>query len=141
MIPNMPEESTSCVICESAAGRSVFAIRPSVSTDRRVIDAQVDNWFCGNCGTVWNAAGARAKAPEFYAEQYDLHGESALSEWQIHVEGGARGESDAILEFVEGSPFPERGAILEIGCGKGVFMGKFLRNHPDWVGCAGEPSP
>jgi len=136
----MTVDATPCVICGSAATTEAFSIRPSVSTDRQVIDSSVRNRFCDACGTVWNAGGARIDVPKFYAESYDLHGNSALSEFQVHVEGGARGESDAILEFIEGSAFPENGRILEIGCGKGLLLGKFLRNHPGWNACAVEPS-
>jgi SAM-dependent methyltransferase len=117
-----------------------FTIGSSVSTDRQIFEVPVENRFCNDCGTVWNQGGARIDTPRFYAEQYDLLGDSALSEFQVHVEGGARGESDAILEFLERTPFAERGSILEIGCGKGVLLGKFLKNHPGWSACAVEPS-
>lgn len=136
----MLAEPAPCVICGSITTRMAFAIDPSVSTDRRIISAAVENWFCDSCGTVWNQGGARVHAPSFYAEQYDLHGNSAASEWQVHVEGGARGESDAILEFIEGAPLAERGSILEIGCGKGILLGKFLKQRPTWAAFAVEPS-
>jgi SAM-dependent methyltransferase len=112
----------------------------SVSTDRQIFEVPVENRFCESCGAVWNEGGARIDTPRFYAEQYDLLGDSALSEFQVHVEGGARGESDAILEFLERTPFAEQGSILEIGCGKGVLLGKFLKNHPGWSASAVEPS-
>jgi SAM-dependent methyltransferase len=129
-----------CVICGSIATVNVFTVEPSVSTDRQIFPVPVQNQFCNGCGAVWNEGGARIDAPRFYAEQYDLLGDSALSEFQVHVDGGARGESDAILEFLERSPFAERGTILEIGCGKGVLLGKFLKNHPGWSAYAVEPS-
>jgi len=136
----MTTKARPCVICGSIDTVSVFSIEPSVSTDRQILAVPVDNWFCNVCGSVWNEGGARIDAPRFYAEQYDLLGDSALSEFQVHVDGGARGESDAILEFLERSPFAEAGSILEIGCGKGVLLGKFLQNHPRWSAYAIEPS-
>jgi SAM-dependent methyltransferase len=111
-----------------------------VSTDRQVFAVPVDNRFCNRCGTVWNQGGARIDAPRFYAEEYDLHGNSALSEFLVHVEGRARGESDAILEFIERTEFGPSGRILEIGCGKGILLGKFLKKHPGWSAYAVEPS-
>jgi len=136
----MTTKARPCVICGSMDTVSIFSIQPSVSTDRQILPVPVDNWFCNGCGAVWNEGGARVEAPRFYAEQYDLLGDSALSEFQVHVDGGARGESDAILEFLERSPFAEKGSVLEIGCGKGVLLGKFLKNHPAWSACAVEPS-
>ena len=136
----MASEAHPCVICGSMATVTAFAVEPSVSTDRQIFAVPVENRFCNDCGTVWNQGGARIDTPRFYAEQYDLLGESALSEFQVHVEGGARGESDAILAFLEGTPFAERGSILEIGCGKGLLLGKFLKKRPGWVACAVEPS-
>ena len=136
----MSVDAPPCVICGSIDTVNVFTIDPSVSTDRQIFPVPVQNQFCNGCGAVWNEGGARIDAPRFYAEQYDLLGDSALSEFQVHVGGGARGESDAILEFIEGSPFAERGTILEIGCGKGVLLGKFLKNHPGWSAYAVEPS-
>jgi len=136
----MTTEAQPCVICGSIATINAFSIEPSVSTDRQIFSVPVENRFCNDCGTVWNQGGARIDTPRFYAEQYDLLGESALSEFQVHVEGGARGESDAILDFLERSPFAEQGNVLEIGCGKGVLLGKFLKNHPGWSASAVEPS-
>jgi SAM-dependent methyltransferase len=136
----MSVDAPPCVICGSIDTVNVFTIEPSVSTDRQIFSVPVQNQFCNGCGAVWNEGGARIDAPRFYAEQYDLLGDSALSEFQVHVDGGARGESDAILEFIERPPFPKRGTILEIGCGKGVLLGKFLKNHPGWSAFAVEPS-
>ena len=129
-----------CVICGSPETIHAFSMSSSVSTDRQIFEVPAENRFCNDCGAVWNQGGARIDTPRFYAEQYDLLGDSALSEFQVHVEGGAKGESDAILEFLERTPFAERGSILEIGCGKGVLLGKFLKNHPGWAASAVEPS-
>ena len=140
MSDEMSTQAHSCVICGSMATVDAFTIEPSVSTDRQIFLVPVENRFCSDCGTVWNQGGARIDTPRFYAEQYDLLGDSALSEFQVHVDGGARGESDAILEFLERTPFEASGSILEIGCGKGVLLGKFLKNHPGWSAFAVEPS-
>jgi SAM-dependent methyltransferase len=112
-----------------------------MSTDRRVVDAEVANCLCPECGAIFNAGGARTQAQQFYAETYALHGESVLSEWQVHVDGEIRGENDAILDFILSScPLAPQGRILEIGCGKGVLLGKFLKAMPGWQASAVEPS-
>jgi len=132
---------TACVVCGSGGTEVLSRVRPSISSDRRVIDAAVTNVGCADCGAVHNADGSRTHVQEFYAETYDLHGEGALSEWQVHVDGAARGENDAILEFIlRACPMRETGRVLEIGCGKGILLGKLLRARPGWTAAAVEPS-
>lgn len=130
-----------CVLCDSPRVETPSRTRPSMSTDRRLVDAEVVNCLCSDCGAIFNAGGARTQAQQFYAETYSLHGESVLSEWQVHVDGAIRGENDAILDFILAScPLAPRGRILEIGCGKGVLLGKFLKAMPGWSASAVEPS-
>ena len=86
-----------CIVCGSDELSLVFAQDPSISTDRRVLPVSTRTVACGHCGFVFNAGGARDREGEFYAEQYELHGESAVSEWQVFVEGQSQGENDAIL--------------------------------------------
>ncbi len=112
-----------------------------MSTDRRLVDAEAESCLCPECGAIFNAAGARTQAQQFYAETYTLHGESVLSEWQVHMDGEIRGENDMILDFIRSScPLASEGRILEIGCGKGVLLGKFLKQMPGWRASAVEPS-
>lgn len=130
-----------CVLCDSPNVETLYRTRPSISSDRSVADAEVVNCLCSACGAIFNAAGARTQAQKFYAESYDLHGESVLSEWQVHVDGAIRGENDAILDFILANcPLAPSGRVLEIGCGKGVLLGKLLKAMPGWQASAVEPS-
>ncbi|MGE0707694.1 MAG: class I SAM-dependent methyltransferase [Planctomycetota bacterium] len=130
-----------CVICAGERVEELCSHRPSISTDRRVLDVATRTLVCLACGSAWNEGGARSQELDFYAEHYDLHGESAASEWQVYVEGDRRGENDAILEFVEANAaLAPAGRLLEVGCGKGVLLGKFLRAHPGWSAAGVEPS-
>ena len=130
-----------CVICGGSDLLELCRWDPSISTDRRVLPVPTSTQVCRDCGATFNGGGARDQELSFYAEQYDLHGESAASEWQIYVDGSRRGETDAILEFVEQHvALGARGRLLEVGCGKGVFLGKFLQAHPEWSGFGIEPS-
>ena len=130
-----------CVLCDSPRVETLSRTRPCMSTDRRLVDAEVVNCLCPDCGAIFNGAGARTKAQSFYAETYALHGESVLSEWQVHMDGEIRGENDAILGFILSKcPLAPAGRILEIGCGKGVLLGKFLQQRPGWQATAVEPS-
>jgi SAM-dependent methyltransferase len=130
-----------CVVCGTDSVQ-VMSLQPdSITTERRLINRPTKTLCCSKCGFLFNAAGARNQEGEFYAEQYDLHGESAKSEWQVFVDGSKRGENDAILEFVESHvELPTSGRVLEVGCGKGILLGKFLAKHSEWSACGVEPS-
>ena len=54
--------------------------------------------------------------------------------------GERAGRATPSSSFSSARPSRKRAAILEIGCGKGVLLGKFLKNHPGWSAYAVEPS-
>lgn len=130
-----------CVLCKSSETESIYQNQNSLTTDRRYTDFPVHTLACNSCGVVFDSQGARTNATKFYAESYDLHGESAQSEFQIHTSDSSRGENDAILEFISANiPRSNFGSMLEVGCGKGILLSKFIKQNPKWDVCAIEPS-
>lgn len=134
MVPTSPFTGTHRV-------EPVCAYPTSVTSDSRSVDAPTANYLCLDTGIVFNATGARGRLDRFYAEDYQLHSESAASEFVYFDGGAAVGENDQIIDFVErNSTVRDAGRILDIGCGKGLLLRRFLQRHPRWRGFGVEPS-
>lgn len=130
-----------CPICSSVKSEVIFEAPSSITTDRQFLRLPIESRLCIVCGATYDAKGARTNAQQFYAESYDLHSESALSEFQVHMTSNSKGESDSILEFISNNiPLKNSGSMLEVGCGKGVLLGKFMKSYPNWNVSAIEPS-
>ncbi len=132
-----------CPVCESRSLLWLDEFAVSISSDSRSGCGPVHNAVCGECGVVFNASGPRFNLSEFYSEHYQLLSESTLAEFVYKVEkaGAAKGINDRMIDTVFDGIQPGRGGrMLEVGCGKGLFLRKFKDRFPDWEVCAIEPS-
>ncbi len=132
-----------CPVCGSTSLISIDHFVISVSSDSRTGCGAVDNAVCRDCGVVFNASGARFSASEFYSEHYQLLSDSTLAEFVYKVEqtSSARGINDRMIDTVaELIDLKPTGRLLEVGCGKGLFLRKFKDRFPGWEVCAVEPS-
>lgn len=113
----------------------------SITSDGRLLQANVRNLVSRSSGLVFNATGARGGERGFYSDEYDLHSENALSEFTYFDQGDAVGIHDGIAAFLEEHvDLPERGRMLDIGCGKGLLLRRLGRLRPAWRQAAVEPS-
>lgn len=129
-----------CIICSSTNIESIFQSQHSITSDRRFQNYPIDSCICNACGAAFNLSGSRANPLQFYAESYELHSENAKSEFMIHSSSPI-GESEAILNFINDNiPLQDSGSMLEVGCGKGILLSKFMKLKPNWKVSALEPS-
>ena len=130
-----------CPICFSNETDIVFSSESSITSDRKFTTLPNESRVCKKCGCTFNAKGSRTNALKFYAETYNLHGENALSEFQVYAESNFKGQSDAILDFILNNiPLKDKGKLLEVGCGKGILISKFIKQKPKWSVHGVEPS-
>jgi len=131
-----------CPVCGSTRFEVIMSKSSGVTSDSKIVQARIDNSQCLGCGLVYNMSGARGTEDEFYAHEYSLLSDSDSAEF-VYRSGGAdgalRGVADLFLDWV--SPrLASRGRVLEVGCGKGVFLRKFRERFPGWELSAIEPS-
>lgn len=132
-----------CPLCGSRQLRWLDEFAVSVSSDSRSGCGVVHNAVCSDCGVVFNASGTRFNLSEFYSERYQLLSESTLAEFVYKAENAVttKGINDQMIDAVFDQIKPNRvGRMLEVGCGKGLFLRKFKDRFPDWEVCAIEPS-
>jgi 2-polyprenyl-3-methyl-5-hydroxy-6-metoxy-1,4-benzoquinol methylase len=112
-----------------------------ITSDTHILNKNIENRLCLDTGIIYNATGARGKENDFYTEDYDLHSESAVSEFTYLDEGQQKGLYDLILDFImQTVTLKDVGYALDIGCGKGLLLNRFNKRLPNWELYAVEPS-
>ena len=119
----------------------VVEYKTSITSDVRIIEKPVSNHICLDTGLVFNATGASGAEKEFYTDEYDLHSESVISEFKYFEKGRSVGVYSNILEFIEKNiRLNNKGNVLDIGCGKGLFLRRFTEVFSKWELFGIEPS-
>ena len=113
---------------------------PCVTSDQHIVDAEVDNRICRTCGMIFNAAGARGGEGGFYLDEYDFAAESAESEAMFFDRGAPSSMYQAVVDFLAPACPAAVGKVLDIGCGKGLLLRRFLARYPGYAAFAIEPS-
>lgn len=133
-----------CPVCGSPDFERIFPLYKgdTVSSDFNVIkDAVLDNRCCKDCGLIFNAKGTRGFTEEFYKNSYKLMLRKENAEIQSFAAkkpiSQAERSCQIMLEMIQ---LPDSGKILEIGAGKGDFLGFFAKSYNDWDITAFEPS-
>ena len=133
-----------CPVCGSGDHELLFPRYQGkgITSDYAVLpNAALDNRCCRTCGLIFNARGTRGFTEDFYCDSYSLM---------------MRKESAAIQSFSGPTPISQAekslhvlqemvalqltGSILEVGAGKGEFLGYFTAALPNWNVTAFEPS-
>ncbi|MBR0938033.1 bifunctional 2-polyprenyl-6-hydroxyphenol methylase/3-demethylubiquinol 3-O-methyltransferase UbiG [Bradyrhizobium jicamae] len=103
--------------------------------------ASLDNRLCTACGLIFNAGGTRGWSESFYKDSYSLMMKTADAAIQSFSGPAPISQAERTHQILrEMIELPGRGAILEIGAGKGDFLGYFLQQSGDWRAAAFEPS-
>lgn len=123
-----------CFICSSDSVEQVFKkLTHSVTSDSVMIQKEVSNVICTNCGNVFNESGARNDVGIFYSDSYKLMSESPEAESKFYSQDMGISHSDwrlnVLLDVLELS---ENGNVLDIGCGKGNFLLAFSQKFSKW---------
>ncbi len=133
-----------CPICSST---NVETLYPSfsgtcITSDMTVLrESSLDNRLCGGCGLIFNAGGTRGKTDSFYRNSYSLmmqRPSAAIQNFSGSAPISQAERSYQILREMAG--LPPKGRVLEVGAGKGEFLGHFAAAMKDWHITASEPS-
>lgn len=133
-----------CPVCESDRLHDIY---PSfsgtcITSDMMVLrDASMDNRLCSECGLIFNAGGTRGWSEAFYKESYSLMMKSPDAAIQSFSGPAPISQAERTHQILrEMTSLPTDGSVLEIGAGKGEFLGHFLEESRDWRAAAFEPS-
>lgn len=127
----------SCQVCGALALRNVegYADLPRVTSDCRPWPLGGTLVVCNECGGV-----QKLPSPEWLEEAKKIYGDYALwaiaggEEQPIFLKSGAvQPKSTLLVEFLmKEAALPERGVLLDIGCGTGAAISNFTKSFPDW---------
>ena len=130
-----------CPVCEFSDISLILDFSQSVTSDSHLVFSPVHNRFCKVCGFIFNASGVRGQEESFYSDKYNLLVDAPDAEFMYESNRGRSGINDEMVDFIkEHLNLPQRGHLLEIGSGKGVFLTRFHRAFPKWQIAAVEPS-
>jgi 2-polyprenyl-3-methyl-5-hydroxy-6-metoxy-1,4-benzoquinol methylase len=122
-----------CPVTGETDTEFIASYNPCITSDNRLVNATVENWLSNVSGLVFNAKGARGTERAFYEEEYDFSSESAESELMIFEDDRALSMYDNVVDLIEQSAqLPVDGRILDVGCGKGLLLKRFVGRHSGW---------
>ena len=138
------ETSIQCPVCVSTDLEVLYPEYEGacITSDYAVLGASaLANRCCRRCGLVFNARGTRGDTKAFYRDSYSLMLRKESSAIQSFTGPQPMSQAEKSLRvLLQMSALPDRGRVLEIGAGKGEFLGHFLRERPSWSVVALEPS-
>jgi 2-polyprenyl-3-methyl-5-hydroxy-6-metoxy-1,4-benzoquinol methylase len=130
---NPTVSSARCPVTGEMDTEFVVSYNPCITSDNRLVNATVENWVSNVSGLIFNAKGARGTERAFYEEEYDFSSESAESELMIFEDDRALSMYDNVVDFIQQSaPLPGEGRVLDVGCGKGLLLKRFVGRHSQW---------
>lgn len=96
---------------------------------------------CGDCGALVVRADAawRAECEQIYSAYRIYHQAGGAEQVVAREDSMPVGRSVALLEGVHGAlRIPERGRLLDVGCGNGGFLRGFTSRFPGWSAVGSE---
>ena len=134
----------SCPVCASNNYDSLYPEYKgkAISSDLKVMpNATLDNRLCKDCGLIFNAKGIRGFTKKFYKNSYKLMTSLEEGEIKSHTSSGAISQAKRTYEiFKESCNITPESKLLEVGAGKGDFLGHLLQEYADLTIEAFEPS-
>jgi SAM-dependent methyltransferase len=104
-------------------------------------DSSLDNRMCSSCGLIFNAGGTRGWSEAFYKDSYNLMMKSPEASIKSFSGPAPISQAERTHQILrEMAELPDNGSILEVGAGKGDFLGYFLQQSKGWRAAAFEPS-
>jgi SAM-dependent methyltransferase len=124
-----------CHICGVSTRGEIFTLAHGVSSDCKPSSEPVLLFECESCGTAQSLVddGWHRRAAAIY-DSYESYAPAGGEEQKVPVDAGFQSRSRALLHWLagQGSFVPERGRLLEIGCGRGAFLRMFAEFFPRW---------
>ena len=124
------------ILCEICGGNDwetlIENVSPSVCSGREVMyEGTLTKSMCSSCGFVYTMnSPLDAEIGNYYKEVYS----SKLKSDEYNYMNYSTGKyfSETINDFVLSHDYPEKGKLLDIGCGKGFFEEAFAAKYSDW---------
>jgi SAM-dependent methyltransferase len=127
-----------CAVCEYEDLESIseFSSLPRATSDSRPWPSGGKLAVCNRCGAIQKIPDAKwLEETDLIYGNYDIYHQSAGCEQLIFLEnGGAAPRSKRLVDhIIKRLQPPDRGKILDVGCGNGATLGNFSRALPNWA--------
>lgn len=134
----MPSDLPKCHHCSAGlgSGAAVHVLAAGVTSDCRPWNDEVRIFVCPSCNAVqapiddaW-----RQNVDKIY-RAYDTYAAAGGEEQKVIGEDASsmRARSGVLVEWlVSGGVLPESGDVLDVGCGRGAFLGAISSKFPSW---------
>lgn len=135
-----------CRICRAPALTELdkYRVLPRVTSDAKPWPAGGRITICDACGAIQKVVDAKwsEEIGRIYA-QYEIYHQAGGSEQQVYDTSGPTGIPRSlrlVKHMTETLHLPERGRILDFGCGNGTTLRNFAVARPGWTLCGSELS-
>jgi len=123
-----------CHVCGCSNPAEVEALAHGVTSDCKPSPFAVELFECPDCGVVQIPIDAawRRRISGIY-DAYECYAPSGGLEQKVASAHGLESRSQVLLDWLAATgAVPERGDLLEVGCGLGGFLHAFARKFPFW---------
>ena len=123
-----------CHVCGCSKPAAVEALAHGVTSDCKPSPFVVELFECPDCGVVQIPIDAawRRRISRIY-DAYECYAPSGGLEQKVASSHGLESRSQVLLDWLAATgSVPERGDLLEVGCGLGGFLHAFARKFPFW---------
>ena len=111
------------------------ALEQTLTSESKLRRGRLRIHLCENCAHVMSDAGGLDDVAGYYGAEYDSLLDSPESDdlYDLDAQGQPIYRSQVQLEnLVRLVNLPAKGRVLDFGCGKGAFLGRFGRQYPGW---------
>jgi 2-polyprenyl-3-methyl-5-hydroxy-6-metoxy-1,4-benzoquinol methylase len=126
-----------CRVCGRPEPELLYAspLEQTLTSESKLRRGRLRIHICANCGHVMSDAGGLDDVAGYYGAEYDSLLDSPESDdlYDLDVLGQPIYRSQIQLDnLVRLANLPPKGRVLDFGCGKGAFLGRFARQYPGW---------
>jgi SAM-dependent methyltransferase len=112
----------------------------TLTSESKVRRGRLRILLCPGCAHVMSDEGGLGDVAEYYGREYDslLQSPEADDLYDLDARGEPVYRSQVQLDNLGRlANLPAKGRLLDFGCGKGAFLGRFQRSYPGWelAGC------